>query len=286
MTRVEITRPGKKLFPELTKRELVDYYLSVAPMMLGYLRDRPVTMFRYPDGIDGKQWVQKDMPSHFPEWIERVEVPKEGGTVTHVLCHKADTLAYLANQACITPHIWLSRADRPDHPDRLIFDLDPSKDNFRLVREAAFALRALLEEVGLASLPMTTGSRGLHVVVKLDRRDNFDGVRDFARAVSAVLETRHPKLVTAEVRKAKRDGRLYLDIARNGYAQTVVAPFAVRARPGAPVAAPITWEQLDDAKLNARTYTVRKPPPHDAWEGLKGRGRSLGAARKRLAALT
>ncbi|HEX6686091.1 MAG TPA: non-homologous end-joining DNA ligase [Candidatus Limnocylindrales bacterium] len=287
MKTVEVTRPEKVLFPGagITKRELVDYYLAIAPMMLPHLKDRPIVMFRYPDGIDGKAWVHKDIPDYFPDWINRVTVPKEGGTVTHVLCDDAETLAYLANQACITPHTWLSRADRLDNPDRLIFDLDPSTDDFAAVRRAANQVKKLLDELDLPSRLMTTGSRGLHVSVPLDRRAGFDDVRAFAREVAEVLAAQHPSTLTTEARKAKRGDRLYLDVARNGYSQTAVAPFAVRALPGAPVAAPLHWDQLKDRKLNARTFTLKSPPPVDVWSAEKVRGRSLTAARKRLAKL-
>jgi len=243
-------------------------------------------MFRYPDGVGGKAWVQKDKPDYFPEWIKHYRVPKVGGTVDHVLCDDAETLAYLANQACITPHISLSRVDKLHHPDRLVFDLDPAKDDFAAVRRAAFWLKELLEELELPSLPMTTGSRGVHVAVKLDRRSDFDEVRGFAREVAEVLAAQHSSALTTEARKAKRGDRLYLDVARNGYSQTTVAPFAVRALLSAPVAAPLDWAQLEDRKLHARSYTLKSPPAADPWvDLLKGRGKSLGAARKRLSSL-
>lgn len=285
---VEVTRPGKVLFPDdgITKQDLVDYYRRISPLMLPHLKDRPITMFRYPDGVGGKAWVQKDIPDYFPDWIKRHRVPKEGGTVTHVLCDDAETLAYLANQACITPHVWLSRVDKPQNPDRLVFDLDPSKDDFAAVRRAAQQLKGLLDALELPSLPMTTGSRGVHVTVKLDRRADFDEVRAFAREVAELLAEQHPSTLTTEARKAKRGDRLYLDVARNGYSQTAVAPFAVRALPSAPVAAPLDWSQLDDRKLNARSYTLKSPPPADPWSALlKGRGRSIASARTRLSKL-
>lgn len=285
---VEVTRPEKVLFPDdgITKRDLVDYYLEISELMLPHLKDRPITMFRYPDGIGGKAWVAKDMPEHFPDWIDHFRVPKEGGTVDHVLCGDAETLAYLANQACITPHVTLSRVDKLDHPDRLVFDLDPFKDDFAAVRRAATWLKELLDELDLPSLPMTTGSRGLHVTVKLDRRTDFDTVRAFAREVADLLAAQHPSELTTEARKAKRGDRLYLDVARNGYSQTTVAPFAVRALPSAPVAAPLDWAQLSDRKLHARSFTLKSPPASDPWADLlKGRGKSLGAASKHLAKL-
>lgn len=279
---VEISRPDKVLFPDdgLTKTHLAEYYRDIAPLMLPHLKNRPLVMFRYPDGIGGKAWVHKDIPDYFPQWVHRIEVPKQGGTVTHVVCDDAETLVYLANQACVTPHTWLSRTDRLDNPDRLIFDLDPPGDDFEPVRRAALLLGELLDDLRLPSQLMTTGSRGLHVIVRLDRGAGFDQVRAFARDVADRLAAEHPGELTTEARKAKRGERLYLDTARNGYAQTAVAPFAVRALPGAPVAAPIEWSRLDDRNLNAQSFTTNKPPK--PWADGAGKGRSLSAAHKRL----
>ncbi|KJY25014.1 non-homologous end-joining DNA ligase [Streptomyces katrae] len=260
MTRhvVEIGRPDKVLFPGdgITKADLAGYYRTVARRMLPQLRGRPLMLERHPDGTDGPAFMQKDVPDHFPDWIHRVELPKEDGTVTYVICDDTATLRYLAGQACITPHRFLSRADRPGHPDRLVFDLDPADEDFAPVREAALGLHQLLDELELPSLLMATGSRGLHVVVALDRRAPFDEVRAFARGVAGVLAARHPGRFTTEARKKARRGRLYLDVQRNAYAQTAVAPYAVRARPGAPVAAPLAWSELDDPRLTSRRWTL------------------------------
>ncbi|KUN31683.1 ATP-dependent DNA ligase [Streptomyces corchorusii] len=292
---VEIKRPGKVLFPggggakEYTKGDLADYYRSVAPYLLPHLRGRPLMLERYPDGLDGQRFMQKNTPEHYPEWITRAEVAKEGGTVTHVVCDDTATLLYLADQACLTLHRWLSRTDRaggPDHPDRLVFDLDPPGDDFGAVREAAAWLRELLDELGLPAAPMTTGSRGLHLVVPLDGRQDFDAVREFAHDVAELAAARHPDRLTTAARKQDRGDRLYLDVQRNAYAQTAVAPFTVRARPGAPVAVPLTWEQLDDPGLDARRWTIADAVDQartDPWAGLPARGRSLGPARRRLA---
>ncbi|GGY86283.1 ATP-dependent DNA ligase [Streptomyces olivaceoviridis] len=292
---VEIKRPGKVLFPggggakEYTKGDLADYYRSVAPYLLPHLRGRPLMLERYPDGLDGQRFMQKNTPEHYPEWITRAEVAKEGGTVTHVVCDDTATLLYLADQACLTLHRWLSRTGRAgglDHPDRLVFDLDPPGDDFGAVREAAAWLRELLDELGLPAAPMTTGSRGLHLVVPLDGRQDFDAVREFAHDVAELAAARHPDRLTTAARKQDRGDRLYLDVQRNAYAQTAVAPFTVRARPGAPVAVPLTWEQLDDPGLDARRWTIADAVDQartDPWAGLPARGRSLGPARRRLA---
>lgn len=214
-----MSRPGKHLFPEegITKADLVDYYRTVAPRMLPHLRGRPLMLERHPDGIDAGGFMQKDLPEYFPDWVHHAELPKSDGRVTCVICDDTATPAYLASQACITPHRFLSRVDRPDHPDRLLFDLDPARDDFAPVRDAARQLRRLLEEVGLPSAVMTTGSRGLHVLVPLDRRAPFDDVRAFARDLAQLLASRHPDTLTTEARKKARRGRLHLDIQRNAY---------------------------------------------------------------------
>ncbi|MEU1007624.1 non-homologous end-joining DNA ligase [Streptomyces sp. NPDC005890] len=291
---VQIQRPGKVLFPgrggvkEYTKGDLADYYRSVAPYLLPHLRGRPLTLERCPDGLDGQRFLQKNTPEHYPDWITRVEVAKEGGTVTHVVCDDTATLLHLADQACVTLHRWLSRTDRaggPDHPDRLVFDLDPAGDDFAAVRDAAHWMRKLLDELGLPAAPMTTGSRGLHLVVPLDGRHDFDEVRRFAYDVAELAASRHPDRLTTAARKPHRADRLYLDVQRNGYAQTAVAPYTVRARPGAPVAVPLAWKQVDDPSLDARWWSIADAVDQartEPWGDLPRRGRSLGPARRRL----
>ncbi|UNO41088.1 non-homologous end-joining DNA ligase [Streptomyces sp. MST-110588] len=297
---VTVSRPDKILFPDdgITKGELAVHYRSVAGRAVPRLRGRPLMMERYPDGIgdDGhplRPLMQKNAPDHFPGWVRRSVQAKEGGKVTHVLCDDAATLVYLADQASVTQHRWLSRADRPDHPDLLVVDLDPPPDggaSFDDVRWAARQVCELWDELKLPARLMTTGSRGLHVITPLDAKAAFDSVRDFAHAAAGLLARRHPDRLTTEVRKAAREGRIYLDVQRNAYAQTAVAPYCVRARPGAPVATPISREELEDPELTAdrwtlRTFQERLSAP-DPWSEAHWRGRSLRAARKRLDALT
>ncbi|WP_256916442.1 non-homologous end-joining DNA ligase [Streptomyces hilarionis] len=292
---VEVHRPDKVLFPagddahEYTKADVVAYHRSVAAFMLPHLRGRPLMLERRPDGIDGPRFMQKNTPEHYPDWIRRVEVAKEGGTVLHTVCDDTATLVHLADQACLTLHRWLSRADRTDRPDLMIFDLDPADDApFAVVREAARRLGELLDELRLPSGLMTTGSRGLHVVVPVDGSHGFDEVRAFARDVAELLAAEHPDRLTTAARKKDRGDRLYLDIQRNAYAQTAVAPYTVRALPGAPVATPITWDQLDDPELGPRRWTIAEAVEQARsrpWAALTGRGRSLDPARRRLGAL-
>jgi bifunctional non-homologous end joining protein LigD len=255
---VKITHADKILFPAdgISKRELAGYYGRIAGTMLPHLRGRAIVMERYPDGIHEKRIFQKNASRYFPDWIPIAPLPKTGGIVRHVVCDQAATLVYLATQAVITPHTWLSRIDKPDHPDQMIFDLDPSDGEFDVVRNAAKELRQRLAEQGLTSFVKTTGSRGLHVLVPLDRTADFETVRAFARGIAQELVRSDPEHLTVEVRKNKRFGRVFVDTARNAYAQTAAPPYAVRPRDTAPVAAPLDWSELDDRRLRPDLYNI------------------------------
>jgi bifunctional non-homologous end joining protein LigD len=287
---IDIPNPSKPLFPDgLTKAGLAGYYARVADVMLPHVRGRPVHMQRFPDGIEGEQIQQKQAPDYFPAFVGRAEVPRRrGGSVRHVVIENAETLVYLVGQACITPHVWTSRAPRLDAPDQLVFDLDPDGPDFAAVRDAAHAVRDLLTELELAAYLKLTGSRGVHVVSPLRPGPSHDDVKAFAQAAAGLLARRAPDRLTAEFRKAKRDGRLYVDVARNGYAQTVVAPYAVRALPGAPVACPIDWREL--GRGGPQRFTVASTPRRlaqraDPWEGFAADARPLAGAARRLVRL-
>ena len=179
---VELSHPDKVLFPDVgvTKAELADYYRRVAPLMLPHLRGRPISMQRFPAGIGKRGFFHKDIPDYFPAWFERAEMKKSGGSVTHPIVTSADSLVYLANQNTITPHVWLSRSDKPQRPDRLVIDLDPSRDDFAEVRRAARDIGGLLEELGLPRFAMVTGSRGVHIWVPIRRDRDQKDARAFA----------------------------------------------------------------------------------------------------------
>jgi bifunctional non-homologous end joining protein LigD len=294
--RVRISHPDKVLFPDdgITKADLVDYYRQVAPLMLPLVSGRPVTMQRFPNGIGRGGFLQKQVGDYFPDWIERVTAPNRRtrqGTVreqvTYMVCRDPDDLAYLANQACVTPHVWLSRTPDIYRPDQLVFDLDPASSDPRVLRLAAAALHELLEELGLASFLKSSGSRGLHVVVPLVPAAETDAVKVFSMVVAEALAARHPDELTTEGRIADRDGRLYLDIGRNGYAQTMAAPYAVRARPGAPVSVPLDWSELDEfdpRRHTLRTIGERLDRP-DPWAGIDKAAGTLDRAHARLVEL-
>jgi bifunctional non-homologous end joining protein LigD len=284
---VRITRPDKPLFPcGITKVELARCYAAVAWAMLPHIAARPLNLERYPDGIAGRRIIQQRAGEYFPDWIERATVPKAGGTVTHVVASNPATLVYLAGQACITLHAWLSRVDRLDRPDRMIFDLDPSDGGSADVRRAAREIGALLRELGLEPYAMTTGSRGFHVTVPLQRDREFDDVRSFAREVARFAVARDPQL-TLETRKAGRGGRILVDVMRNVYAHTAVAPYSVRARPGAPVATPLNWDELSKTGTRPDRWTLhtildRLEDAGDPWSDIQSSARALAQPWRRL----
>lgn len=289
---VRIPRPEKELFGDgITKADLAAHYERVAEAMLPHLEDRPVNLERYPDGIGGARIIQQHTPEHFPDWIGRARVAKAGGSVTHVVVRDAATLVYLAGQACITIHAWLSRADRPERPDRLIVDLDPPDGvTPDALRAAARRIADLLGECGLRPFAMTTGSRGYHLVAPIQRRSPVDSVRDLARDIARVAVARDPDTLTAEHRKAARGGRIFVDVMRNTYAQTAVAPYSVRARPGAPVATPLALEELDDGATRPDRWTIatvggRLARDGDPWSEIAAHAAPLGPARKALPGL-
>jgi bifunctional non-homologous end joining protein LigD len=284
-----ITHPEKVLFPDdgITKGELASYYEGIAPVMLPHVRGRPVTMERFPAGIGKPGFWQKDVSKGFPDWLERVEVPKKSGIVHHPILRDPRSLLWIANQNCITLHVWPSRAPRLYEPDVCVFDLDPAKTEPDVLRATALGLRDLLAELGLTSWVKTTGSKGFHVVVPLDGKAGSGDVERFAHAVGAVLVARDPEHLTQAFHKADRGGRILVDTGRNGYSATFAAPYAVRARPGAPVSAPCTWEEVERGEVGPLTFTLRTMADRiaavgDLWSGMLRCGRSLQRPMERL----
>jgi bifunctional non-homologous end joining protein LigD len=272
-----ITHPEKVLFPDdgITKGELATYYEAIAPIMLPHILRRPVTMERFHRGIGEKGFFQKSVTKGFPEWLERVEVPKHGGTVHHPLVTDTRSLLWMANQNCITLHVWGSRVPDLMHPDICVFDLDPAEDEPARLRSAVFALRALLAELGLTSLIKTSGSKGYHVVVPLDGKATVAEVAGFAHVVGVLLVKRDPDNLTLEFSKVDRAGRIYVDTGRNHPPATFAAPYTVRAKRGAPVSAPCTWEEVHSGKAAPQTFTLRSMQARiaavgDIWQDMKG----------------
>ena len=288
--KISITNGDKIIFPKtnISKKELIDYYYNIANIMVPYMKNRPLTMQRFVHGADKEGFYQKNASDYFPSWIKRIPIKKkEDGLVNYVVCNNAPTLVYLANQLSITFHVWLSRVDKLNFPDRMIFDLDPSVKGFAIVRFAARQLNTFLRTIGLIPFVMTTGSRGLHVVVPLDRKADFDTVRSCARDIADLLVARYPAKFTTEIRKVKRGKRLFIDTLRNSFAQTGVAPYSVRARPGAPIATPIFWDELGTRGMRSDKFTIktifrRLSRKDDPWHDIDKYACSLKKARKQL----
>jgi bifunctional non-homologous end joining protein LigD len=282
------------LFPEdgITKGDLAAYYEAVAAVLLPHIKNRPVTMERYPAGIGNKGFWQKDVSKGFPDWLERVEVPKKDGVVHHPLITDGRSLMWVVNQNTITPHVWTSRVPYLHRPDILVFDLDPPDDGKpQVLRAAAIALRDLLEELGLASWIKTTGSKGFHICVPLDGKTDKGEAAGFAHAVGRLLVERYPKELTLEFYKDDRAGRILVDTGRNDYSATFAAAYAVRPRRGAPVSAPCTWDEVITGDVTPRSLTVRNLPARvhkvgDIWADMRRRRRSLTPAIEKLRKLS
>ena len=285
-----ITHPEKILFPDegITKGELASYYEMIAPVMLPHLRRRPITMERFHRGIAAPGFFQKDVVKGFPDWLERVEVPKHGGTVHHPIANDARSLLWLANQNSITIHVWPSRTPNLYNPDICIFDLDPSKeDDLETLVRSALNLRDLLAELGLPSWIKTSGSKGFHIAVPLDAKSDFGTVARFAHGVGKIMIKRDPDNLTQEFAKVDRGGRILVDTGRNGYSATYAATYTVRAKPGAPVSAPCTWEELERGDVGPRTFTLRTMAQRisaagDLWADMLKTKRSLKRPIERL----
>ncbi|MBY0109839.1 MAG: non-homologous end-joining DNA ligase [Candidatus Babeliaceae bacterium] len=264
---IELSHEDKVYFPKskITKGEVVNYYEKIAPYLLSYIHNRAITMKRFPEGIVGDFFYQKNAGAYFPDWIQLEKVTNKSeecnrAITSYVVCQNVATLVYIANQGCITPHMWLSKIAKINYPDVLIFDLDPAAQrvtNFKPIHDAAIMLKSILEACGLVPFVMTTGSRGLHVRVPIKPELTFDEVRAFAKVISEIIVDQDPKRFTVASRKEKRSNKLLIDIMRNSFGATAVVPYAVRAREHAPVATPLEWEELNDSKLRSDTYTIK-----------------------------
>jgi bifunctional non-homologous end joining protein LigD len=289
--KIEISHPDRVLFPDagITKLDLARYYARIAPLMVRHTRDRPLAMQSFPAGIEQPGFFVKNRPRYFAGWIATAKVPRRtGGSITQVLANNAATLIYLAGQNVITPHVWTSRADRLEQPDRIVFDLDPPPERrFSEVRATARVLGDLLRDLGMRPFVMTTGSRGVHVDVAIRRSASYDDVHAFARAVADRLVSERPNALTSEVRKQHRGNRIFVDVGRNAYGQHAVAAYAVRPRPGAPVATPLHWDELDDRRLAPDRWTIKSLPERvddigDPWQKVASSASSLRQAQRLL----
>lgn len=290
----KISSPEKILFPDvkITKGDLIDYYRDIVDTMFPLVKDRLISMVRFPEGVDGEIFYQKDAPEYFPYWITRVPIEaSKGKEVKYVLLDKKATLVFLANQVC-TPHTWLSTVKKIYYPDRLIFDLDPSgkKFDFNVIRNTALAFRDILEEIGLYPYVMTTGSRGLHITVPIKQTWKFEEVRNFAKSLCQYMAHQAPKKLTVEMSKSKRGNKIFLDYLRNSVTATSVAPYAVREKPGAHVATPIDWKEVKDKDLTSKRYDIhsvfqRLKKHGEPWHDMKRHARALDKPAEKLKAI-
>ncbi|MFO7744297.1 MAG: non-homologous end-joining DNA ligase [Psychroflexus sp.] len=243
---IDISHPDKPIFPdrEITKLDLVSYYEKIADKMLPYLKDRPLTLQRFPDGIDAKGFYQKNAADYFPDYIERISIETKQGKNTQVICNDKKTLIYLANQGVVTFHIWLSKKDELHKPDKVVFDLDPPKNAFEKTKDATRKIGEFLKNEGKDAHVMTTGKSGFHIWYAVKRTKDFDERREEIKKLAEKMKEKHPDIITTATRKNKRDDKVFVDYLRNAYGQTSVCPYSLRSIPSAGVATPIRWDEL------------------------------------------
>jgi len=289
---LDITNEDKVYFPpNITKGDLIDYYVNVSKYMLKHIKDRALMLQRFPEGIHGQSFFQKNTPDYFPSWIKTVTVPKSDGETHFSLCQNTATLVYLANFGTITFHTWLSKFNNLDNPDKLIFDLDPSTKDFSKVVKVALLFKDILEKIGLNPHIMTTGSHGMHVVAPIQSTTDFKQVKTFADACGQILLKQYPDLVTMELRKNKRGNKIFIDTLRNQFGATAVCPYSVRAYEDAPVATPLYWEELNNPKLISQTFNIknifnRLEKIDDPWKDFFKKKKSISTAWSKLEKLT
>jgi len=288
---IDLSSEDKILFPKakITKGEFIAYYQQIAPCMIPFMKSRPVTLHRFPDGIKGEGFYQKEASGYFPEWIDRIAVKNKTEGATHyVMCDDVATVVYLANQGTLEFHLWLSKAKKLNYPDHMIFDLDPSRGvTFAMVRWVAKKIKELLEALGLPTYVMLTGSRGVHIWVPLKAAQTYEYVHAFAYDVAQLVTLLYPEKTTIEMSKAKRGKRIFIDYLRNTFGQTGVAPYSVRPNEKAAVATPIGWHELFVASSDPQKYTIKNMHKRlsrvkDPWADMPKHACSLTAARKKL----
>lgn len=292
MAHIQETHREKVYWPKagFTKGDMLDYYENIAPYLLPHLKNRPMVLKRFPEGIDGFSFFQKNVEGELPKHVKTASVPAETirKDVHYIVCDNLDTLLYIANLGTIELHPWNSRLAKLHHPDFLIFDLDPGKGTtFDAVVDAALKTRSFLEELALSCFPKTSGKRGIHIYVPLKAKYEYDVVRDFAHRVSLALSGRYPKLLTVERGEEHRVRKIFVDYLRNSVGQTAVAPYSLRATPEATVSTPLEWKEvrkgLDPRRFTLKTIFRRLDTKGDLWKPVLGAGVDLDSATARLA---
>lgn len=276
-----ISNPDKVIYPKekYTKKDLIEYYNKIAPLMLPHLKDRFLTLERYPDGINTERIFQKNRSSYFPAWVKSRKIK---GT-DYVICNDKKTLLYLANQAVIGFHISSVTNKNPSKPNKMIFDLDPPENRPELIEKAAKALKMILEYLGFKAFFMTTGSRGLHIIVPLDSKSTNDEIVEFSRSVAEIIVRLNPEDFSLDMRKDKRENKLFIDIFRNSRAQTSIAPYSTRPKDGAPIASPIPFKEITSS-FNPQKYNIKNifKRYSDPWKDYNKYHFSIKKASKKL----
>lgn len=279
---VRLTNLDKVFWPEgLTKAHMVKYYLDIAPVIMPHLRHRPLVMKRYPDGIRGESFYQKECPEYAPDWIKTCPVRHSEKVVNYIVCNDPATLAWLANQGCVEIHAWLSRSDNVECPDIMVMDLDPAEGaTFGDVSDIALLCRQAIEGYGLTPFVKTSGSSGLHLFVPIENKHPFPAVTSAMKHIAGLIASVYPQKATVERAVAKRKGKVYLDYLQNGRGKTMAFQYSLRPHPGAPVSTPLLWEevanrQVEPGYFNIQTIFTRLEKYGDIWAGMTDYSRSI-----------
>jgi bifunctional non-homologous end joining protein LigD len=287
---VKVTNLDKVFWPDegYTKGDLIEYYEKIAPLMLPYLENRPIFITRFPDGINGKSFYQKDAPGFAPEWVRTETIYSEGNDqgIRYFVIDDAEMLRYVINLGTIPIHPWSSRIGRLEQPDWMILDLDPKGAPFPNVVRVAKTLKGVLDELEIESYVKTSGATGLHILVPLGARYTYEQSRTFARVLATLVVEREPEIATVVRAVQARGGKVYVDFGQNAHGQTIVAPFCVRPVPGATVSCPLDWSEVTP-KLTPAKFTIESVPKRfekreDPLRGVLGKGIRIEEAVKRL----
>lgn len=286
---IKCSQLDKIFFPKsgITKGDVISYYEDIAPFALPLYKDRPLTMQRSPDGIEGEIFIQKNIPSYFPKWIDYYDVSIKEDTLRQVLVNQEATLIYLANQACVTFHLGLSKIDKIRYPSYLIFDLDPSVDDIILLKNVVKHIKQLLDDLSVKAFIQTTGSRGFHIYIPLKREATFTASHAFSKKFATYLAQKHPQEISITQSKNKRGGKVFIDYVRNSYGNTAVAPYSIRIKENAPIATPLHWDEMNDKELTSQSYTLknifkRLSKIHNPWAEMSHHQISLKSLQEKL----
>jgi bifunctional non-homologous end joining protein LigD len=258
--KVKLSNLDKVFWPRegYTKHDLLRFYIDISPYLLPFLKERPCNFQRFPDGIDGKRFYQKNIPSFAPGWIKNFPIPSKDRVINYIVVDSLATLVYVTNLACLEMHPWHSRTGRIKTPDYGIIDLDPQEGvSFETVLEVAVAVKKVLDNLGLAGYPKTSGATGLQVYLPLEPVYTYNQVRDIIGVICGLVHERVPAITSMERKVARRGATVYLDYLQNQWGQTINAPYTVRPVPGASVSTPLTWEEVEQGRVRPEHFTIK-----------------------------